>query len=64
VCFRNADGSWGEALRFGAPINTSRHDQCPWVSNDGKYLFFASFRGGRSQVYWVDARVIEEMRPD
>jgi hypothetical protein len=63
VCFRNADGSWGEALRFPAPINTGRHDQCPRVSHDGKYLFFASFRGGSSQVYWVDARVIEDMRP-
>jgi len=33
------------------------------VSHDGKYLFFASFRGGTSQVYRVDAKVIEHMRP-
>jgi len=63
VCFRNSAGSWGPALRFDSPINTAWHDQCASVSLDGRYLFFLSFRGGKSQIYWVDAAVIEAMRP-
>jgi len=32
---------------------------CPVVSPDGRHLFF--LRGG---VYWVDAAVIEDLRPN
>jgi Tol biopolymer transport system component len=63
VSFREADGSWGQAIRFGDPINAAGHDHCPRVSDDGKYLFFVTTRGGGSQAYWVDASVIEELRP-
>ncbi len=64
VSFRKADGSWGEAIRFGAPINAaSGHDHCPRVTDDGKYMFWVSTRGGASQPYWVDAGVIEALRP-
>ncbi len=64
VSFRNPDGSWGEAIRMPAPPNAyGVHDHCPWVSDDGKYLFFNSFRGGEALPYWVDASVIERLRP-
>jgi hypothetical protein len=36
------------------------------VTPDGKYLFFQSVRAGSGVtrgLYWVDARVIEEIRP-
>jgi len=62
--FRQADGSWGQAIRFNAPINApSGHDHCPRVTDDGKYMFWVSTRNGVSQPYWVDAAVIEELRP-
>jgi hypothetical protein len=31
-----------------------------YVSPDGKYLFFAL----RDDIWWVDARVIEDLRPE
>jgi hypothetical protein len=38
------------------------------VTPDGKYLFFTSNRPKEGQqtgnIYWVDARVIEELRPE
>jgi Tol biopolymer transport system component len=64
VSFREEDGSWRQAIRFGAPINSDAFDHCPTLSSDGKYLFFISDRGGRLQIYWVDAGVIEELRPE
>ena len=63
VSFRDENGSWKQAIRLPAPINTAAHDQCPRISDDGKYLFFISHRGGRSLPYWIDASVIEELRP-
>lgn len=54
--FRNADGSWTEPValdlgRIGFPV-------CPYVSPDGKYLFFLSW----PNVYWVDSQIIEAAR--
>ena len=58
VSFRKADGSWGD------PIDLTRHGfdalaGGAYVSPDGKYLFF----GLRDDIWWVDARVIEDLRP-
>ena len=38
------DGEWSEAQNLGEKINSSGKDYCPWVSTDGKYLFFTSMR--------------------
>ena len=58
VCFRNADGTWGEA------IDLTRHGIPPEggiasVSPDGQYLFFRD--GG--DIYWVSTTLIESLRP-
>ena len=55
VSFRNARGSWGEAVSFGAEFA----GMLPMVSPDGRYLFIS--RGQRT--HWVDASVIERLRP-
>jgi hypothetical protein len=59
VSFRTADGSWGDA------IDLTQHGFDPmaggaYVSPDGKYLFFAL----RDDIWWVDASVIEDLRPE
>lgn len=33
-------------------------------SPDGKYFFFVSGRNGNNDIYWVDAGIIYELRPD
>lgn len=58
VCFRTKDGAWGEA------INPTKHGFDPMaggacVSPDGKYLFFHL----NGDIWWVDAQVIEDVRP-
>jgi len=72
ISFRQKDGSWGAAINMGDKINTSSNESAPSVTHDGKYFFFS--RGdwevkedgstnwvGKS--YWVDAQVIENLRP-
>lgn len=38
------DGEWSQAQNLGEQINSSGKDYCPWVSADGKHLFFTSMR--------------------
>jgi len=58
VCFKMTDGTWGEA------IDLTKHGFDPMaggacVSPDGKYLFFHL----NGDIWWVDAKVIEDLRP-
>ncbi len=73
VSFRADDGSWMRPRNLGPRVNSPWKDEYPYVSADGKYLFFNSNRpsalyastipDGPGNVYWVDAGVIEELRP-
>lgn len=64
ISFREKDGRWTAAQNMGKNINSSSLEYCPKVSPDGKYLFFSSGRSGQGDVYWVDFRIIEQMKPD
>lgn len=59
VCFKNPDGTWGEAINLGDGVNTPATNFCPSLSPDGKYLFFSTYR----DIYWVSAEAIERLRP-
>ncbi len=63
ISFRGKDGSWSEPRNMGAPVNTPYLEYASVLSPDGKYLFFTSGRGGADDIYWVDARVFEALRP-
>jgi hypothetical protein len=58
ISFKKADGAWTEAKNMGKAINTSEHELCPFVSKDGKYLFYT----GNKEIYWVNAQIINELR--
>ena len=65
VCFRNKEGHWGNAIDLGDEINIAPV-VCASMSPDGKYLFFGCNGGitdNREDIYWVDAKVIEKLRP-
>lgn len=72
ISFRRKDGSWLPAMNMGSIINTEHQESAPIVTNDGKYLFFTrgdwevKEDGSRNYVgkrYWMDAQVIESLRP-
>ncbi|MFH1940644.1 MAG: hypothetical protein ABIL68_00970 [bacterium] len=64
VSFRKKDGTWMNAKNMGERINTSSIEYCPKISPDGKYFFFTSGRSGNGDIYWVDVKVIEELKPE
>jgi len=53
VSFRKKDGFWTKAKEM------KMRNMCPSVSPDGKYLFFAR----QGNLFWVDAKIIEELKP-
>jgi Tol biopolymer transport system component len=58
VSFRDANGKWTPSQSLGNTINTETDDFCPYVTPDGKYLFYAS----RGDIYWVSTDVIKKLR--
>ena len=71
VSFKLSDGSWGEAIKLGKEINTKASEFGAKVTPDGKYLFFQRNVGKVKptdkyedvNIFWVDAKVIEDLRP-
>ena len=73
ISLRTEDGGWTEPKNMGPRINTDAKESFPFVSFDGKYLFFMSNRvselnkslipDGPGNVYWVDAGFIRGLRP-
>ena len=72
IMFKNADGTWKQAINMGKTINTKDCESFPSVTPDGKYLFFNSNSISEvnsivpghfyCNIYWVDAQIIEELR--
>lgn len=62
ISFRKEDGTWTKAKNMGEGINTTRTDYAPAVTRDGRFLFYTSNKAGNSDIYWVDASVIESLR--
>jgi len=74
ISFRKKSGVWSRPKNMGPAINSAFKDEYPYVTHNGKYLFFNSNRpsilhqksiaDGPGNIYWVDAAIIEELRPD
>jgi len=58
ISFKNDEGKWTKAENMGAVINTKGHELCPFVTKDGKYLFYTS----NQDIYWVDASIINSFK--
>lgn len=58
ISFKTESG-WTTAKNMGPEINNDKHQLCPFVSRDGKYLFFTSDQ----DIYWIDASIINTLKP-
>jgi hypothetical protein len=74
ISFRKGDGTWTTPRNMGPKINSESKEGYPYVTVDGKYLFFYSNResvlnknripDGPGNVYWIDAKIIQELKKD
>lgn len=64
VCFRNKDGTWGDAFTLGGKLNKGPKN-CPALSPDGKYLIYTFFKpDSDADIYWVSMKVVEALKPE
>jgi Tol biopolymer transport system component len=62
ISFKNKNGSWIKAIDMGPSFKKTRF---PSVSPDGKFLFFTKYSDENNEdFYWVDAKIIDELKPD
>ncbi len=52
------NGSWTEAKNMGPKVNGPRFDYCPFVTSDGKYLFYTR----AEEIRWIDAQIIDTLK--
>ncbi len=58
ISFKDADGNWTPSKNMGEPINSKNHELCPFVTADGKYLFYTS----NQDIYWVSTAIFQTMK--
>jgi hypothetical protein len=58
VSFRKEDGTWSDPQGIALPLEVG----LPLVTPDGKFLFFTAGERGKSDIFWVDAKIIEELK--
>jgi len=54
VSLRKPDGSWGDPRTIDLGMKVG----LPFVTHDGKYLFFTAGEPGKSDIYWVSASIL------
>lgn len=64
IVFRKEDKSWTDPINMGEKINSPYQEYIPSVTPDGKYFFFTTNKSGNRDIYWVDAKVIQDLKPD
>ena len=64
ISFRKHDGTWTKIKNLGTTVNTASSESKPYVSPDGKYLFFSSSRNNNLEIFWVNTQIIEELKTD
>lgn len=57
ISFKDRNGQWGVSKNMGPGVNSDGYEYCPFVTADGKYLFFTR----TNDIYWVDAKVISDL---
>lgn len=58
ISFKKADNTWTNAVNMGNAINTKNYEYCPFVTKDGKYLFYTS----NQDIYWVSTDILKQLR--
>ncbi len=54
ISFKNEHGKWGKPIDLSLKMNFTTNSKFPYVSPDGKFLFFSS----GANMYWVDSKIL------
>lgn len=62
VSFQGISGKWTKPVNLGSKVNSEASDNRPYLTPDEKYLFFTSTRNGNLDIFWIDAKIIKEIK--
>jgi ankyrin repeat protein len=62
ISFLKKDGTWTRARELNSVMGYRTRSMCPWVTPDGKYLFFDGILANENQPFWVEASFIDDLR--
>lgn len=60
ICFHRPDGIWTRPVYMGDKLHQGHASNFGMKSPDGKYFFFLQ----DISLYWVDARIIDKLKPN
>ena len=58
VSYRTA-GAWGAPVSLGSAVNTPAYEYTPWVTADGKWLYFSR---GWGEIWRIETRQVPALR--
>lgn len=66
ITFRTNDGNWSKPINLSKKMNFDYQSAFPYVSPDGKYLFFTGYNEStnKSGIFWLSSDIIEKLRPE
>ena len=65
ISYRKTNNTWTKAKNMGSKINDGKGwISSPVLSPDGRFLFFAKRTHGITELYWVDAKIIDQFKPE
>lgn len=59
ISFKKSDNTWTPSKNMGSAVNTKNYEYCPFVSKDGKYLFYTS----NQDIYWISTTILDDLKP-
>lgn len=64
VSFRTPGGGWTQAVNLGDRINSAESENRPFITADGKFLFYNRGNRENRDVYWVSLDAVRNLGPD
>lgn len=59
----NEGGKWTRPKNLGKIINSRQNEYAPFLSPDGKYLFFSRLgKGSNGDIYWINTEKIKQLK--
>lgn len=66
IAFKKDNGEWTDGINMGPEINTEGFELDPYISPDGKYLFFTRRdkynESTTSDIYWVSLDIVSKIK--
>jgi len=63
IAYKQDNGQWIGPFNLGETINTPANETRPFVTRNGRYLFFVRDDDhGSRDIFWVDAKVLKGLR--